>query len=112
MTTYPLEISVGGNIRLEIKDSAKWALGSLAVFTGEPGNAVVYNISIQQPFVHLTSQDFKTHVNALLKLSGGLALGHSNTLDVLNDGTLLVKSPVDSFADEVPGQRTHLLKLK
>jgi hypothetical protein len=109
---YQIEISFGGgNIRLEIKDSAKWILGSLTVFTSAPGNAVTFNITIQQPYVHLESQDFKTHVNAFLKLSIETSLDNI-TLDVLNDGTVLVKSPVDSFADQTPGQRTHILKLK
>ena len=113
MSTYKIEISFGGgNIRLEIKDSAKWVLGSIAVFTAAPQNTVTFNIAIQQPFLYLTSQDFKTHVNAFLTVSVETSLD-TLALDLSNDGTILVKSLVDSFAfQNGSGGGSHTLKLK
>ncbi|MBB5316917.1 hypothetical protein HDF09_001586 [Edaphobacter lichenicola] len=112
MSVYGLTIDfTGGNIRLKIEDSAKWVLGPFADFNAGSGNTVIFNISINQPFVSLQSADSRTPVVAHLIISVDSTLA-TLTLDVLNDGIVQVKSPVDSFVDLTPGQRVHHLKLK
>lgn len=119
MSTYQIQISFGGgHIRLEIKDSAKWALGPSsggpsAVFTATPQNAKTYNVTIQQPYVELSSEDFTTVVSAFLTVFVETSLD-TLTLDVLNNGTVLVKCPTsnDSFVCQNGAGGSHTLKLK
>ena len=90
--TYQLEISFSGaDIRLEIKDNAKWApSGALIAVTNAAGNATTYNVSIQQPYVHLSSQDHKTSVTAYLTISVETD-AEDISLDVQSDNFVLVK---------------------
>lgn len=119
MSVNQIEVSFGGSrIRLEIKDSAVWAFGPpksgpSAAFTAAPQNAQTYSIVIQQPYVELFSTNGKMPVNAFLTVFVETSLS-TLTLDVLNDGTVVVQCPVsnDSFAcpNGTGGIRT--LKLK
>jgi hypothetical protein len=119
VSEYQIHISFGGgHVRLEIKDAAKWALGPQpggpsAVFTAAPQNPITYNITVQQPYVELSSKDFKTPVNAFLTVFVETSL-NTLTLDVLNNGKVLVECPPsgDSFLCDNGAGGPHTLKLK
>ena len=112
MNTYPLEMTLAGaNIILEIKDSAKWApAGSRIAFTAQPGNFPRYHVTIQDPFLELHAEG-QNHVvasvSASIKTSSDQLI-----LEVINDGTISVSSPVDDFLDQVAGKHVRTLKLK
>ena len=118
MTAYKLEMTLdGGNINLEIKDKAKWALGPNSNFRAVANTPIGFNVHTDptQSTLSLTSDDFKTPSLVYLTVYVETPLDTLTlavSLLVPTDRLVLVNSGVDSFADKVPGNYVHVLKLK
>jgi hypothetical protein len=119
MASYRLELSLeGGNMNLIFKDSvSKWTLGPDSNFRVIPTNPMGCNVHVdtKQSTLSLTSDDFKTSCGALLTIAVETPRDKVDVaVDMLGqlDKLVLVKSDVDSFRFQQPGNHSATLRLK
>jgi hypothetical protein len=113
MSDYKIEIAFGGgDIRLTIIDASTWAPGNGLLVIGASANAPQSSTTtVSQKDIHFVTADGQTKVDSTLSIFVSSGLGILN-LTVVNDGTVTVKSPVDSFVENKAGSTTHQLKLR
>ena len=113
MSDYKLDIAFsGGDIRLTIIDGARWAAGNGLLVVGASASAPQpSNLTVSPTDLHFKTGDGHTKVDSTLSIYVSSNLGTLN-LTVVNDGTVTVKSPVDSFTEKSTGSTNHQLKLR
>jgi hypothetical protein len=113
MSDYKLDIAFsGGDGRLTRIDAAQWAPpGNLLAFGANANSPQSSSAVVLQPSIHFKSADGHTKVDLTLSVYVSTGLG-TLSLRVINDGVISVKSPVDSFQVNTPGQSDHVLKLR
>ena len=113
MSDYKIDIAFsGGEIRLSIIDGSRWAPSNGLLVMGANANAAQSaNTTVSPTDIHFKTADGHTKVDSTLSVYLSSGLG-TLSLTVTNNGTVSVKSPVDSFTENHAGSTSHQLKLR